>query len=69
MVLISTNWQGKPNPIELTLEGFAAAYDGDPIKREELEQRKKQLESELQKKSSDILKKLQEAQQKAREAE
>ncbi|MDJ0615122.1 MAG: invasion associated locus B family protein [Rhizobiaceae bacterium] len=62
----SVNWQGKENPIELTLSGFAEAYDGEAIARDELAARQQKLEEELQQKSSDILKKLQEAQEKAR---
>ncbi len=64
----SMNWQGKENPIEITLAGFVEAYDGDPINPEELAQRQKKLEEQLKEKSSDILKKLQEAQDAARDS-
>lgn len=63
----SVNWQGKENPIEITLDGFAEAYDGAPIKPEELAQRQKKLEEQLKEKSSNILQKLQEAQDAARD--
>lgn len=64
----SVNWQGKENPIEITLDGFVEAYDGAPIKPEELAQRQKNLEEQLKAKSSDILQKLQEAQDAARDS-
>ena len=63
----SINWQGKPNPLEISLEGFSAAFDGPPIKQDELDKRTKKLEEELKEKSDDLLKKLQDAQEKARE--
>ncbi len=69
MSLESVNWQAKKNPIKITLAGFADAYDGAPIKREELAARQKKLEEELKDKSKDILEKLQEAQEKARTGE
>lgn len=45
----SINFQGKPNPVPVTLKGFTAAYDGEPRKREESRQEilKKQLEEKL----------------------
>ncbi len=67
--ILSVNWQGKENPIDITLDGFSAAYDGAPIQRDELAARQKKLEEELKEKSTDILKKLQEAQEKARSGE
>jgi len=67
--ILSVNWQGKENPIDVTLDGFATAFEGDPIQRDELAARQKKLEEELKEKSTDILKKLQEAQEKARSGE
>ena len=67
--ILSVNWQAKENPIDISLEGFSTAYDGDPIERDELAARQKKLEEELKEKSTDILKKLQEAQEKARTGE
>lgn len=62
MLITSTNFQGKANPIPVTLKGFTAAYDGEPIKREELQGRQQQLADELKKKAEETQKKLQEAQ-------
>lgn len=64
--LVSVNWQGKENPISVTLEGFSAAYDGDPIGQEELLARQKKLEEQLKAKSDDLLNKLKKAQEEAR---
>ena len=47
LTLASTNMQGKPNPLKVTLEGFTAAYDGPPIKQDALQDRQKKLEEEL----------------------
>ena len=62
LIITSVNFQGKTNPIPVTLQGFTAAYDGDPIKREDLKTRQQQLAEELQKKAAETQKKLQEAQ-------
>ncbi len=47
MTVTSTNFQSKPNPVQITLEGFTGAYDGEPLKRDELESRQRQLQDEL----------------------
>ena len=62
----STNFQNKPNPVEITLQGFTAAYDGPPLKQDELEARQRQLQEELRKKAEERRKKLQEEQEKAK---
>lgn len=66
MVVTSTNFQNKANPVNVTLNGFTAAIDGPPIKRDELEDRQKALQSGLQKKAAEARKKLQEAQNAAK---
>ncbi|MEO0329981.1 MAG: invasion associated locus B family protein [Pseudomonadota bacterium] len=63
----STNFQGKKNPIEITLEGFTASYDGPAIKRDELQSRQQKLAEELKQKAEETKKKLQEAQDAATE--
>ena len=65
MIVASTNFQGKKNPIKVTLKGFTAAYDGPPIKQDELQSRQQKLADELKKKAEDTQKKLQEAQESA----
>ncbi|MCB1450770.1 MAG: invasion associated locus B family protein [Nitratireductor sp.] len=66
LTLTSTNFQNKPNPVEVTLEGFTAAFDGPPLKQDELEARQRQLQEELRKKAEERRKKLQEAQESAK---
>lgn len=66
MTVVSVNFQGKPNPIKVTLEGFSAAYDGPPIKQDELQSQQKKLEAELKKKADETLKKIQDAQNAAK---
>lgn len=66
LVVTSTNVQNKPNPIDITLNGFTAAYDGPPMKQEELAVRQKTLQDELRKKAEAARKKLQDAQEAAK---
>jgi invasion protein IalB len=66
MTITSTNFQNKPNPVEVSLNGFTGVYDGPPLKRDELEARQRQLQEELRKKAEEQRKKLQEEQDKAK---
>lgn len=67
MTVTSVNFQNKPNPIKVTLSGFTAAYEGPPLKQDELEARQRQLQEELRAKAEEQRRKLQEAQSKAKE--
>ncbi len=58
----STNFQNKPNPIEVTLSGFTAAFDGPALKPDELQSRQEQLQNELKGKAEELRKKLQDEQ-------
>lgn len=62
----STNFQNKPNPIEISLNGFTAAYEGPPLQQGELESRQRELQDELRKKAEEARKKLQDAQDAAK---
>lgn len=64
----STNFQNRPNPVQITLEGFTAAFDGAPLQQDELQARQRQLQEELRKKAEDQRKRLQEEQEKAKAA-
>ncbi|MGI9400262.1 MAG: invasion associated locus B family protein, partial [Rhizobiaceae bacterium] len=68
LTLTSTNFQGKPNPIKVTLSGFTAAFDGPPLKQDQLEARQRQLQEELRKKAEEQRQRLQEEQNKAKES-
>lgn len=67
LTLTSVNFQNKKSPIKVSLKGFAAAFDGPPLKRTELQNRQKKLQEELQKKAEAARKKLEEAQKKAKQ--
>ena len=69
LTVTSTNFENKPNPVEVTLAGFTAAYDGPPLKQSELEARQRQLQEELRKKAEEQRKKLQQAQDKAKNSD
>lgn len=67
LTLTSTNFQSKENPIKVTLEGFTAAYEGEPLKQDELEARQRQLQDELRKKAEEQRQRLQAEQEKAKQ--
>jgi invasion protein IalB len=68
LTLTSVNFQNKPNPIKISLDSFAAAYDGPGIKQSEIEDQNKKLEDAITKKKEDFAKKLKEEQDKAKAA-
>lgn len=63
----STNFQNKENPIDLTLSGFTAAYDGPPLQQNQLADQNKKLQEELAKKAEAARAKLQAAQDAAKQ--
>ena len=67
MEVTSTNFQGKANPIKISLEGFGAAYDGVPITQEDLAKRQKALEEQLKQKAEAAQTELQKALDAAKE--
>lgn len=62
----SVNFRRQPNPIKVSLSGFTGAYDGEPMKQSDLEQRQKLLQEQMQKKAEAARKKLEAAQDKAK---
>lgn len=66
ITLTSTNFRTQKNPVNVSLNGFTAAFDGPALKQSELNNRKRKLEEELQKKADETRKKLEEAQEKAK---
>ena len=64
--LTSMNFQRKENPIEMTLSGFTAAYDGEGVKQDELAKRQQALAEELKKKQADFQAKMKAAQDEAK---
>jgi invasion protein IalB len=68
LTLTSVNFQNQPNPIKVSLQGFTGAYDGEPIKQADLEERQKALQEFVSKNNEDFAKKLKEEQEKAKAA-
>ncbi|MEP0944257.1 MAG: invasion associated locus B family protein [Rhizobiaceae bacterium] len=66
LTLTSTNFRAAKNPVKVSLKGFTAAFDGPPLKRNEVENRQKQLEAELKKKAKETADKLKAAQDAAK---
>lgn len=64
--LTSTNFRSQKNPVNVTLKGFTSSFDGAPLKRAEVSDRKKKLEAELRKKAEATAQKLKAAQDKAK---
>ena len=67
IVFTSVNFQRAPNPIKMSLEGFTAAFDGEPVEQSKLEERQRLLQEEMQKKAEEARKKLEEAQKAAKQ--
>lgn len=68
MTLTSINFQNQPNPISISLDGFTAAFDGEPLKQSEVESRQQQLQEAIEKRREDFQKRLQEEQEKAKQS-
>ena len=69
LTLTTVNFQNQPNPIKMSLNGFTAAFDGEPLKQSELEDRQQELQAEIEKRKEEFQKKLKEEQEKAKSAE
>jgi invasion protein IalB len=67
VVFTSVNFQKAPNPIKISLDGFGAAFDGEPMEQSKLEERQKLLQEEMQKKAEDRRKQLEDAQKAAKQ--
>ena len=64
----TVNIQNQPNPVPVSLQGFTAAFDGDPLQQSELEERQQQLQAEIERRREEFQQRLQEEQQRALEA-
>ncbi len=69
LTLTTVNFQNQPNPIKVSLTGFTAAFDGEPLQQSELEDRQQQLQAEIEKRREEFQKKLKEEQEKAKASE
>lgn len=68
LTLTSVNFQNKPNPVKVSLQGFTGAYDGEPLKQSDIDDRQKKLQDFVAKNNEDFAKKLKEEQEKAKQA-
>ncbi len=68
LTLTSVNFQNQQNPIKVSLAGFTGAFDGEPMKQSDLEDRQKKLQEFVSKNNQDFAKKLKEEQDKAKAA-
>ena len=63
----SINFRRAPNPIKISLDGFGAAFDGQPISDSKLAESQKSLQDSMQKKADEARKKLEDAQKAAKQ--
>ncbi|MEL6947302.1 MAG: invasion associated locus B family protein [Pseudomonadota bacterium] len=66
MTLTSTNFRSQKSPINVSLKGFTAAFDGPPLKANEVANRQRKLQEELQRKAKEAADKLKAAQDAAK---
>lgn len=67
VTLTSTNFRTQKNPVKVTLSGFTAAFDGPPLKRDEVANRNKALQDALKEKTKAAAEKLKAAQEAAKQ--
>lgn len=68
MVLSAYNREGKKIDFDMSLAGFTAAYDGDPLAPEQVAEMQKTLQEDLERKQEVLAAKLRDAQRKAVQA-
>lgn len=66
LVLTSINFRRSPNPIQIALTGFTAAFDGEPITQSQLAESQRSLQESMQQKAEEARKKLEDAQNAAK---
>ncbi|MDY8110768.1 invasion associated locus B family protein [Fulvimarina sp. 2208YS6-2-32] len=66
MTVTSINFQRQPNPVPVTLEGFTAAYDGEPKDASEIASRQRELNEALQQQAEERRQKFEAAQDAAK---
>ncbi|MEO1746627.1 MAG: invasion associated locus B family protein [Pseudomonadota bacterium] len=67
MRLTTVNFQQQRNPIDVTLSGFTAAFDGEPLQASELQTRQQELQAEIEKRREEFQEKLKAEQEKAKQ--
>lgn len=67
LTLTSVNFQNQPNPINVTLSGFTAAFDGEPMEQSDIEERQRKLQDFVNENTEEFQRKLQEEQERAKQ--
>ena len=67
VTLTSVNFQNQQSPIQVSLEGFTATFDGEPMQQSDLEARQRQLQDYVSRNTEDFQRRLQEEQQRSLE--
>lgn len=67
LTLTSVNFQQQANPIKVTLQGFTGAYDGEPLRQEDLVERERKVNEYVSKNNEELAKRLKEAQEQAKQ--
>ena len=65
----TVNFQNQPNPVEVTLQGFTAAFEGNPLKQSELEERQQELQAEIERRREEFQERLRAEQERAKQAD
>ena len=67
ITLTSVNFQNQPNPIKVTLAGFTAAFDGEPLQQSDIEARQRQVQEFVDRRAEDFAERLREEQERAKQ--
>lgn len=68
LTLTSVNFQNRPNPVKVSLQGFSGAYDGPAQTQDDLTAKQKAVEDFAKKQAEESTKKIKEAQDAAKAA-
>jgi len=69
LTVTSVNFQGSPNPIEISLTGFTKAYDGPGMREQDFQAEQEKLQKAVLAKQQEFEAKMREEQEKAKAAE
>lgn len=69
LTLTTVNFQNQPNPIQMTLSGFTAAFDGEALNQSEVQQRQEQLQAEIERRREEFQQRLLDEQERAKESD
>lgn len=68
LTLTSVNFQNQPNPLNISLGGFTAAFDGEPLQQSDVEDRQRRIQEFVNRNTEDFARKLREEQERARQS-